>query len=71
LTASGSGSRPAISNYIRAIHGSCIARTSIGPKRIPTSSSPFLGYTFRPRTAVDKYDRVYVNFSPAVIALTA
>ena len=23
-------------------------------------------YTFRPRKAVDKYDRVYVNFSPAV-----
>ena len=26
----------------------------------------FLGYTFRPRKAVDKYGRVYVNFSPAV-----
>jgi RNA-directed DNA polymerase len=26
----------------------------------------FLGYTFRPRKAVDKYDRVYVNFSLAV-----
>ena len=26
----------------------------------------FLGYTFRPRKAVDKYQRVYVNFSPAV-----
>jgi len=25
-----------------------------------------LGYTFRPRKAVDKYGRVYVNFSPAV-----
>lgn len=24
------------------------------------------GYTFRPRKAVDKYDRVYVNFAPAV-----
>jgi Group II intron, maturase-specific domain len=33
----------------------------------------FLGYTFRPRKAVDKYGRVYVNFSPAVSpdALTA
>jgi integrase/recombinase XerD len=41
LIASGSGSRPAISNFIRARHGSCIARTSIGPRRIPTSSSPF------------------------------
>lgn len=26
----------------------------------------FLGYTFQPRKAVDKYGRVYVNFSPAV-----
>ena len=26
----------------------------------------FLGYTFRPRKAVDRYGRVYVNFSPAV-----
>jgi len=26
----------------------------------------FLGYTFRPRKAVDKYGRVYTNFSPAV-----
>lgn len=26
----------------------------------------FLGYTFRPRNAVDKYGRVYVNFAPAV-----
>jgi len=33
----------------------------------------FLGYTFRPRKAVDKYGRVYANFSPAVSrqALTA
>jgi hypothetical protein len=34
------GFRPAISNFIRARHGSYIARTSIGP-RYPTSSSPF------------------------------
>ena len=26
----------------------------------------FLGYTFQPRKAVDKYGRIYVNFSPAV-----
>lgn len=26
----------------------------------------FLGYTCRPRKAVDKYGRVYVNFAPAV-----
>lgn len=26
----------------------------------------FLGYTFRPRKAVDKYGRIYVNFTPAV-----
>lgn len=26
----------------------------------------FLGYTFRPRKSVDKYGRLYVNFSPAV-----
>jgi len=26
----------------------------------------FLGYTFQPRKAVDKYGRVYVNFAPAV-----
>src|SRR5271154_4749512 len=41
LSASENGSRPAISNCIRARHGSCTARTSIGPRRIPTSSSPF------------------------------
>ena len=34
--------------------------------RIPTIQFTFLGYTFRPRKAVDKYGRVYVNFSPAV-----
>ncbi len=32
----------------------------------PEIQFTFLGYTFRPRKAVDKYDRVYVNFSPAV-----
>ena len=39
----------------------------------PVVQFTFLGYTFRPRKAVDKYGRVYVNFSPAVsrAALTA
>lgn len=39
----------------------------------PVVQFTFLGYTFRPRKAVDKYGRVYVNFSPAVSreALTA
>jgi len=39
----------------------------------PTIQFTFLGYTFRPRKAVDKYGRVYVNFSPGVSreALTA
>ena len=39
----------------------------------PTTQFTFLGYTFRPRKATDKYGRVYVNFSPAVSreALTA
>ena len=32
----------------------------------PSVQFTFLGYTFRPRKAVDKYGRVYVNFSPAV-----
>jgi RNA-directed DNA polymerase len=32
----------------------------------PEVQFTFLGCTFRPRKAVDKYDRVYVNFSPAV-----
>lgn len=31
-----------------------------------TTKFTFLGYTFQPRKAVDKYDRVYVNFTPAV-----
>lgn len=31
----------------------------------PDTQFTFLGYTFRPRKAVDKYGRVYVNFSPA------
>ena len=34
--------------------------------RYPTIQFTFLGYTFRPRKAVDKYGRVYVNFAPAV-----
>ncbi|MBR9976577.1 MAG: group II intron reverse transcriptase/maturase [Bacteroidetes bacterium] len=32
----------------------------------PVAQFTFLGYTFQPRKAVDKYGRVYVNFSPAV-----
>jgi RNA-directed DNA polymerase len=32
----------------------------------PTTQFTFLGYCFRPRKAVDKYGRVYVNFAPAV-----
>jgi RNA-directed DNA polymerase len=32
----------------------------------PTVKFTILGYTFQPRKAVDKYGRVYVNFSPAV-----
>jgi len=32
----------------------------------PDIQLTFLGYTFRPRKTVDKYGRVYVNFSPAV-----
>jgi RNA-directed DNA polymerase len=32
----------------------------------PTVKFTFLGYTFQPRKAVDKYGRLYVNFSPAV-----
>lgn len=32
----------------------------------PVTQFTFLGYTFRPRKAVDKYGRVYVNFVPAV-----
>lgn len=39
----------------------------------PVVQFTFLGYTFRPRKAVDKVGRVYVNFSPGVSreALTA
>jgi hypothetical protein len=37
-----------------------------GTEANPDIQFTFLGYTFRPRKAVDKYDRVYVNFSPAV-----
>lgn len=32
----------------------------------PNVQFTFLGYTFRPRRSVDKYGRLYVNFSPAV-----
>ncbi len=32
----------------------------------PTTQFTFLGYTFRPRKSIDKYGRIYVNFSPAV-----
>ena len=34
--------------------------------KYPVVQFTFLGYTFRPRKTVDKYGRVYVNFSPAV-----
>jgi RNA-directed DNA polymerase len=34
--------------------------------RYPTVKFTFLGYTFQPRKSVDKYGRLYVNFSPAV-----
>lgn len=34
-------------------------------KEFPTVKFTFLGYTFQPRKAVDKFGRVYVNFSPA------
>jgi RNA-directed DNA polymerase len=39
----------------------------------PTTQFTFLGYTFRPRRALDKHGRLYVNFSPGVSreALTA
>lgn len=36
------------------------------PAGYPTIQFNFLGYAFRPRKAVDKYGRVYVNFAPAV-----
>ena len=36
------------------------------PAAYPMVQFTFLGYTFRPRKAVDKYGRVYVNFAPAV-----
>ena len=42
ICASGNGSRPAISNCIRARHGSCIARTSIGPRKNPDIQFTFL-----------------------------
>jgi RNA-directed DNA polymerase len=32
----------------------------------PVIQFTFLGYTFRPRRALDKYGRLYVNFSPGV-----
>ncbi|NJK31320.1 MAG: group II intron reverse transcriptase/maturase [Deltaproteobacteria bacterium] len=32
----------------------------------PVIQFTFLGYTFRPRRALDKHGRIYVNFSPAV-----
>ncbi len=32
----------------------------------PIVKFTFLGYTFQPRKSVDKYGRLYVNFSPAV-----
>jgi RNA-directed DNA polymerase len=32
----------------------------------PVTQFTFLGYCFRPRKAVDRYGRVYVNFAPAV-----
>lgn len=39
---------------------------STGAKTQPVVQFTFLGFTFRPRKAVDKYGCVYVNFAPAV-----
>ncbi|MNZ37125.1 Group II intron-encoded protein LtrA [compost metagenome] len=36
------------------------------PDDHPVIQFTFLGYTFRPRKAVDKHGRIYVNFAPAV-----
>jgi RNA-directed DNA polymerase len=36
------------------------------PAAYPLIQFTFLGYTFRPRRALDKYGRLYVNFSPGV-----
>ena len=46
----------------RIVYCKDINRTEIHPNVQFT----FLGYTFRPRKSVDKYGRVYVNFTPAV-----
>ena len=35
-------------------------------ERHPVTQFTFLGFCFRPRKAVDKYGRIFVNFSPAV-----
>ena len=66
LIASGSGSKPAISNFIRARHRIVYCKDINRTEANPDIQFTFLGYTFRPRKAVDKYGRVYVNFSPAV-----
>ena len=66
MIASGSGSQAC--NFelhpgkTRIVYCKDINRTEANPDIQFT----FLGYTFRPRKAMDKYDRVYVNFSPAV-----
>ncbi|MGA2794646.1 MAG: group II intron reverse transcriptase/maturase [Roseiarcus sp.] len=49
-------------NKTRIVYCKDINRT----EENPDIQFTFLGYTFRPRKAVDKYGRVYVNFSPAV-----
>jgi len=55
------------------VASSCILRRreSSTARTSPTDDYPvtqftFLGYTFRPRRALDKYGRLYVNFSPGV-----
>jgi RNA-directed DNA polymerase len=56
-------------NCIQRKRGSCTARMSIEQETTrdyPCVQFTFLAYTFRPRKAVDKYGRVYVNFAPAV-----
>jgi RNA-directed DNA polymerase len=46
----------------RIVYCQDVNRTAV----YPNVQFTFLGYTFRPRKSVDKYGRVYVNFSPAV-----
>jgi len=57
------GWRRSVWSFIRTRPAWCTARTRIG---VTVTSFTFLGYTFRPRLAKNRWGKHFVSFLPAV-----